>query len=474
MRMAIATSAPNSGSALQPEPLIRCGEMQSTLFGAPAATNGFRDPSFAKNKNLPLHRWIPWVAGFSADFVQDCISTYMPDATRESWVLDPFSGVGTTLVEAYLAGINVAGFEINPYAALATKTKLKALQIPVQDLAHEISAFDRFMERAESGALKRDPRVEAPKGFNGRTQLFSPKVERKVLFALEFIERIDNPAIMDIFRLGLGSVMISFSNYSYEPSLTRRVAVNKPEIEDADVGLSLSAKLHLMLEDIGWTQRHMRRFGYRPRTKVISQSIFSAFETLSEDAFVDLVVTSPPYLNNYHYPRNTRPQLHWLGFAEGPGYKAARETSSFGKFWQTVRESEQIDLHFDMPDLCGIVQTIRKRNTDKAAYGGPGWANYVATYFNDTHEFCSVLGQLLRPGSVAVVVLGNSIIQGIEVRTDHFFGKIGELSGLQFEATHLLRKKRTGSSIIQSSVRVDQAHHKAVLYESAIVLRKPA
>jgi hypothetical protein len=470
--MAITPSAPISGSALESGPLLRFPQMQSTLFGAPAATNGFRDPSFAKNKNLPLHRWIPWVAGFSADFVQDCLTKYLPDATRESWILDPFSGVGTTLVEAYLSGINVAGFEINPYAALATKTKLKAMQISVQKLAHQIAAFERFMERAESGIIKREPRAQPPKGFTGRTQLFNPKVERKVLYALDFIGRIQDSTLKDIFRLGLGSVMISFSNYSYEPSLTRRVAVNKPNIEDANVGLSLSAKLHLMLEDIGWIQGHMKRFNYRPRTRVVPKSIFSALKMMSNEAFVDLVITSPPYLNNYHYPRNTRPQMHWLGFAEGPGYNGAKETSSFGKFWQTVRESEPINLAFNMPELCEIVETLRKRNSDKAAYGGPGWANYVATYFNDTHAFCQVLKQLLRPNAVAIVVLGNSIIQGIEVKTDYFFGKIAELSDLTFEDTHLLRKKRTGSSIIQSSVRTDHAADKAVLYESAIVLRK--
>src|SRR5438876_9477656 len=50
--------------------------MQKTFFGAPAATNGFRDSSFAKNKNLPLHRWVPWIAGFSADFVEDAIRRF--------------------------------------------------------------------------------------------------------------------------------------------------------------------------------------------------------------------------------------------------------------------------------------------------------------------------------------------------------------------------------------------------------------
>jgi 16S rRNA G966 N2-methylase RsmD len=447
-------------------------QMQSTLFGAPPATNGFRDPSFAKNKSLPLHRWVPWVAGFSAEFVEDCIHNYLPRRATDSCVLDPFAGVGTTLVESYLRGLNVFGFEINPYAALATKLKLYALKISIHDLMRKIAAFERFMERAEGGVLKREPRSQPPSGFAGRTQLFSPKVERKVLYALDFIQGIEDSTLQDIFRLGLGSVMVSFSNYSYEPSLTRRSAVDKPNIEDANVGLSVSAKLHLMLEDIGWVQGHMKAAGYRPRAKVFSESIFSAFESLDEKNFVDLVVTSPPYLNNYHYPRNTRPQLHWLGFTAGTGYNGARENQSFGKFWQTVRDCELIPLSFKMPELSEVMEAVRGRNAEKGCYGGPGWANYVATYFNDTYEFCKVLGQLLRPKAVAVIVLGNSIIQGIEVKTDYFFGKIGELAGLQFEDTHLLRKKRTGNSIIQSSVRTDHAQAKTVLYESGIVLRK--
>src|SRR6266849_6233075 len=138
--------------------------MQTTLFGAPAATNGFRDSSFSKNKSLPLHRWVPWVAGFSADFVEDALRTYLPKGDSEAWVLDPFAGVGTTLVESYLSGLNVVGFEINPYAALATRIKLKATKISVHDLTRQIAGFERFMERAESGALKREPRSLVPSG----------------------------------------------------------------------------------------------------------------------------------------------------------------------------------------------------------------------------------------------------------------------------------------------------------------------
>src|SRR5437016_6945860 len=147
-----------SGNTLQADPLLRCPGMQKTFFGAPAATNGFRDSSFAKNKNLPLHRWVPWIAGFSAEFVEDSIRQYLPEKGSECWVLDPFAGVGTTLVEAYLSGLNVVGFEINPYAALATKIKLNAMKMSVHDLTRRIAAFERFMEKAETGARKQEPR----------------------------------------------------------------------------------------------------------------------------------------------------------------------------------------------------------------------------------------------------------------------------------------------------------------------------
>lgn len=258
--------------------------------------------------------------------------------------------------------------------------------------------------------------------------------------------------------------MVSVSNYTYEPSLTRRVAVDKPEIEDAEVADIIAAKLRAMLEDIKWLHRQAAKSGRKQRAVVVPESIlFSSYERHN---FTDLVITS--------VPRNTRPQMNWLGFASGPGYNGAGEMKSFGKFWQTVRDLPAIGLDFELRELEQVVRKIRDLYPEKGQYGGRGWANYVAGYFNDTRSFCDVLFRLLKPGAAAMIVLGNSVIQGIAVKTDHFFGRIAELSGLEFEETILLRNKRTGTSIIQSSVRTDKAQMKTVLYETGIVLRKPS
>ncbi len=175
---------------------------------------GFRDSAFAKNKELPVHRWVPWIAGFSAQFVDDCLSKYLPrNGKSDYWVLDPFAGVGTTLVQAFTQEFNVVGFEINPYAALASKVKLGAGEINSAALRAQIAGFEKFM-RYRCDSRNGHPHSEPPSGFSGRTEMFSPMIERQVLFALDYIAQIQMPGIRDLFRLALGSVMVSFSNYS--------------------------------------------------------------------------------------------------------------------------------------------------------------------------------------------------------------------------------------------------------------------
>ena len=86
--------------------------------GVAKLNGGFSDSAFADNKQRPIHRWVPWIAGFSSEFVRDAFNRYLPNRSTEmATVLDPFCGVGTTLIEALRCGYDAVGFEINPYAA---------------------------------------------------------------------------------------------------------------------------------------------------------------------------------------------------------------------------------------------------------------------------------------------------------------------------------------------------------------------
>jgi hypothetical protein len=183
------------------------------------------------------------------------------------------------------------------------------------------------------------------------------------------------------------------------------------------------------------------------------------------------MVTSPPYMNNYHYVRNTRPQLFWLSLISSPKELRKLEEANFGKYWQTVRGSKPLDLNFDHPELSRTLARLRQTREERGPYGGPGWANYVTTYFNDCDRFCRVLKRVLARGGIGVVVIGNSIIQGHEIKTDLILADLARQSGLALVGLQKIRTKRVGASITTSAVRRGE-RSKATLYESAVIFKK--
>lgn len=446
-------------------------EKQFPLFDIAANGTGngrtsFRDPAFGENKNLPIHRWVPWIAGYSASFVDDVISAFLSNR-KKALVLDPFCGVGTTLLKALLRGHDAIGFEINPYPALAARAKLNALSIDVTELEETLAKMRKTIVKWPNSSLP--SKILPPPSFKSRFPFFSPSVEKQVLHALDFINRIHSDRIADLFRTAFGAIMVSFSNYSYEPSLGSRLAVGKPLIENADVGQVLLAKLLQMRTDIAWIKEETKGKTLG-KGRIIHSDFFKANGYLEHET-VDLMITSPPYMNNYHYVRNTRPQLYWLNFISSPSEQKYLETGNFGQYWQTVRDSAPIPLSFEYHELEKTLKKLREIRPDKGAYGGPGWANYVASYFNDSYRFMSSLKAFLAHGGVGVIVIGNSIIQGLDIRTERILGEIGAMQGLFLEGVYCIREKRVGASITQSSVRQGE-RNKAVLSESAVVVRK--
>ncbi|PWB47190.1 MAG: site-specific DNA-methyltransferase [Candidatus Methylomirabilota bacterium] len=428
--------------------------------------NGFRDPAFSDNKTQPLHRWVPWIAGFSAQFVQDCFETFLKDRRRRatSRVLDPFAGVGTTLVQSLLSGFDCLGFEINPYAALACKAKLNSPKLDLEKLEAYCLEYQKLAaEAAQPGGVQR------PAEFETRIPFFSPSVEAQVLAFLNFAEEIPDPDIADLFRVAFGSVMVSFSNYTYEPSLGSRPGAGKPLIEKADVHSTILRKLFDMVSDIRWIKPRVEAL---PSAKGQVYNLdFLETEDLLPACSVDLMVTSPPYMNNYHYVRNTRPQLFWLSLVASPKELRRLEEANFGKYWQTVRSAKPLDLQFDHPELARTLARLRQTRTDKGPYGGPGWANYVTAYFNDCDRFCRVLKRALARRGIGVVVIGNSIIQGHEIKTDLVLADIARHNGFELMGVQQIRTKRVGASITTSAVRRGE-RNQATLYESAVIVRK--
>jgi len=434
---------------------------------SPANGTSFHDPAFASNKVRPIHRWVPWIAGFSSHFVRGTLQRYLGE---RAVILDPFAGVGTMLIEAALLGYDAVGFEINPYAALVCQTKLRAYEVDFSAFRTQVDAFYTFYrEKVHSNY---SPRHIPPKEFKTKCVFYHPSVLRKVLIFWDFVDALPASLIKDLFRLAFASTMVSYSNYSYEPSLGRRTSAGRSEIDDYAVGESIMSKLSEMLSDIQWYQASL----LNPSSvkQVLNDSFFN-YRTAIAPSSVDLIVTSPPYLNNYHYNRNTRPHLYWLDFVQCTQDMKPLESANFGKYWQTVRAGDRLALDFDLvdSDLDDRLKLLQSAHPEKGVYGGAGWANYAVSYFNDCYRFAQGINYALRPGGTAVVVIGNSIVQGVQISTDQYFAKIAESLGLELIQIDIPRETRVGNSIIQSEVRVSKAKASHKLYEAVVELKKP-
>lgn len=458
------TNNSTDGGGVVSEPAVEAGVQFDLL-----PSSGFRDTGFSENHDRALHRWVPWIAGFSGSFVAGVLDA-VRNGRHRMRVLDPFAGVGTTLIEALKQGDDAVGYEINPYAALACKVKAQAAEYDLSTLDTVITRFEEYGD--DESWLHEKPTTEQPGGFRSRVPFFSEAVERQTLACLDFISREPTDWARDLLRVAFGSVMVSFSNYSYEPSLGTRAGAGKSNIDYADVFGTVRRKLLEMYHDIAEFQGWLDRDRATPQATVHPHS-YLEHAALTEGQSIDVLVTSPPYLNNYHYVRNTRPHLFWLGMVKESSELKTIEHQSFGQFWQTVRSGPEIDLKPDLPDLAEQVRLLKARNPEKGPYGGPGWANYAAAYFNDCQRFCAVTRPIMRPGGTVVVVIGNNILQGIEFQTDRVFAQIAELEGFEVVALHEVRKKRTGNSIVNSSVRVGEVKHTVRLYETAVELRAP-
>ena len=77
------------------------------------------------NKKAIVHRWFPFLVGFSNMLVKETISHFNKDEC-ECTVFDPFMGSGTTAIACKELGINVVGNETNKFLYDVCQAKINS------------------------------------------------------------------------------------------------------------------------------------------------------------------------------------------------------------------------------------------------------------------------------------------------------------------------------------------------------------
>ena len=135
------------------------------------------------------------------------------------------------------------------------------------------------------------------------------------------------------------------------------------------------------------------------------------------DASVDLVLTSPPYLNAIDYMRCSKFSLVWMGYSISELRRL--RTDSVGTEASNNASREDQDIRRMMARLKLRPQlTLR----DEAV---------LARYIDDMRHAVREVARVLTPGGKAVYVVGENTIRGTFIRNGLIVSAVAQLSGLK-------------------------------------------
>jgi DNA modification methylase len=133
---------------------------------------------------------------------------------------------------------------------------------------------------------------------------------------------------------------------------------------------------------------------------------------------IDLVLTSPPYLNAIDYIRCSKFSLVWMGY-DIDSLSGIRSRSIGTEVGRKFEDDEEI---------ATIVKELKIKNLS-ARYRA-----IVAGYIDDMRSAIREVSRVLVPGGSAVYVIGENTIAGVYVRNAKILISLARRSGLQLKS----------------------------------------
>lgn len=381
--------------------------------------------TFTDNMKLPVHRWFRYSAGFSAEWVQSVIRE--PPGAPNPRVFDPFAGSGTTLLAAQQLGVESRGLEAHPFVSRISDAKLC--------WCSDADEFRLLAKRVVSLAKKMTTELdEYPKLIHA---CFDPSTLAALDHLRKALIKLDDgrPAARLVW-LALAAILRKCSHAG--TAQWQYILPKKSKSAPQEPFAAFNHQVKTIYRDM---------VDFDDRKSVAAELVRGDARTCAEipDRWANLVITSPPYPNNYDYADATRLEMSFfrelLGWSELQSKVRRHLVRSCSQHVpekavnldEVLAHPCLVPIREEISEVCRQLAEIRLTKGGKKTYH-----LMVACYFSDLAQVWHALRRVCDTPSRICFVIGDSAPYGIYVPVIDWLGRLAceaGFRGFRFERT---------------------------------------
>jgi DNA modification methylase len=365
------------------------------------------------NPNSFTHGYFKYPCKFIPEIPRWVMSKYGREGNLS--VLDPFSGSGTTLLEANVTGYNAFGTELDNFAKLLIKVKTTPLALEETDFVRGWleSIIKLYKENFVDYINPFVPEI------NNLYHWFSEENVQKLGIIKTEIERIENQRIIDFLKVCLASSIRKCSNaddVSPKPYVSNKIekVASDPFVTFPNI---VAKYLSSMIE--------LTTFSFN-NTVGISEILDGDALNIITDKRFEIAITSPPYINAFDYSRTLRLENLWLDLESEESIRDKKKAYVGTENIVTKKEELELsilDLSEKLKEAYINIEPIDKKR-----------ANIVKKFFEDMRKNLIEVYNVLDNNGIYCVVIGDSTIRNVNVESWSIICDIAETVGFQLDA----------------------------------------
>lgn len=395
--------------------------------------------TFQDNKKLPLFRWFPYKQGFSKFLVERII--HNTGVKKGAIIYDPFVGSGTTALTSFLNGYTCMGSDQLPLSVFITRAKLNSLNLTIQEIENAVTTI----LRSKPNSQKSWPNVQII------NKAIPEKTQQDLMGYQEIINNLDiSLGLKELLLLAFSSSIDKCSYIKKDGGFPRIMKDKKLEslLEE------FQKNINMFMDDIKLLQKNSKNFGHFNPSNIF---VSDARNTSVEDNSVDLVITSPPYLNKTDYTRVYSLELCYMFVEKFEDIRDLRYNSFSGHV-----EAKRI-----FPDVS-LPSSIEERisRLKKETLSNPKHPEMAEGYFQDLYYSLKENYRYIKKGGLSAWVVWNSRLSGVHFPVDIFLAEIAESIGFEIVKIECIRLTGTSAQQVKK-------YGEMPLRESIIYIKKP-